>query len=30
VALRGNYGAVYRIEVSGFRCQGTEVLNPDT
>ncbi|CAB1077311.1 hypothetical protein D1AOALGA4SA_5101 [Olavius algarvensis Delta 1 endosymbiont] len=30
--LRGSYGAVFRFrcQVSGFGCQGTELLNPDT
>ncbi len=28
--LRGSNRAAYRFQVSGFGCQGTEVLNPDT
>ena len=28
--LRGSKGTVYRFQVSGFGCPGTEVLYPET
>jgi len=28
--LRGSNGEVYRLQVSGFGCQGVEVLDPET
>jgi hypothetical protein len=30
VAQQSSYIAVYRFQVSGFGCQGTEALNPET